>query len=42
MVFNAGRANQVHALDGIDLEIRTGEFVSLIGPSGAASPPCCG
>jgi NitT/TauT family transport system ATP-binding protein len=34
MVFNAGRANQVHALDGIDLEIRTGEFVSLIGPSG--------
>ena len=34
MVFNAGRANQVHALDGIDLEITTREFVSLIGPSG--------
>jgi NitT/TauT family transport system ATP-binding protein len=34
MVFNAGRPNQVHALDGIDLEITTGEFVSLIGPSG--------
>jgi NitT/TauT family transport system ATP-binding protein len=33
-VFNAGRANQVDALVGIDLDIRVGEFVSLIGPSG--------
>jgi len=33
-VFNAGRANQVDALVGIDLDIRAGEFVSLIGPSG--------
>ena len=33
-VFNTGRANEVRALDGIDLSIASGEFVSLIGPSG--------
>jgi NitT/TauT family transport system ATP-binding protein len=34
MVFNPGSANQVQALDGIDLTIGEGEFISLIGPSG--------
>jgi NitT/TauT family transport system ATP-binding protein len=33
-VFNAGRANEVVALTGIDLTVAAGEFVSLIGPSG--------
>ena len=33
-VFNVGRANEVHALDDIDLQVASGEFVSLIGPSG--------
>ncbi len=32
--FNRGKANEVHALDGIDLTIGTGELVTLIGPSG--------
>ena len=33
-VFNAGGRNEVAALDGIDLTVDQGEFVSLIGPSG--------
>ena len=32
--FNLGKANQIMALDGIDLTIESGEFVTLIGPSG--------
>ncbi len=34
MVFNEGTGGEVAALDGIDLTIRAGEFVTLIGPSG--------
>lgn len=34
VTFNQGRANEVRALEGIDLVIERGEFVSLIGPSG--------
>ena len=34
MTFNAGTANEVGALAGINLEVDEGEFVSLIGPSG--------
>lgn len=33
-VFNAGKANQVNALDDVDLTVEPGSFVSLIGPSG--------
>ncbi|GIF71934.1 ABC transporter ATP-binding protein [Asanoa siamensis] len=33
-VFNAGRADEVTALTGVDLTVARGEFVSLIGPSG--------
>lgn len=33
-VFNAGKPNEVHALEAIDLKIGQGAFVSLIGPSG--------
>lgn len=33
-VFNEGKPNEVHALDGIDLSIDEGSFISLIGPSG--------
>ena len=34
MVFNAGRPNEVHALQAIDLDIEAGQFVTIIGPSG--------
>lgn len=33
-IFNEGQANEVVALQDINLEIEAGEFVSLIGPSG--------
>ena len=33
-IFNAGKANQVDALVGVDLTVTPGSFVSLIGPSG--------
>jgi ABC-type lipoprotein export system ATPase subunit len=31
-------AETVRALRGVDLEIRVGEFVAIMGPSGAESP----
>jgi NitT/TauT family transport system ATP-binding protein len=34
MTYTTVRGNQVVALDGVNLDINTGEFVSLIGPSG--------
>ena len=34
MVFNRGSANEVVALENIDLVVEPGEFISLIGPSG--------
>ncbi len=34
MVFNQGSANEVTALEDIDLAVAPGEFISLIGPSG--------
>ena len=40
-VFGAGDG-AVTALESVDLAIRQGEFVSLIGPAGAASPRCSG
>ena len=33
-VFGAGRANEVKAVEGIDLTVERGAFVTLIGPSG--------
>ena len=33
-VFNQGKPNQVDALSNVALEVKQGEFVSLIGPSG--------
>ena len=33
-VFNPGKANEVTALEDVDLKVAAGEFVSLIGPSG--------
>ena len=34
MTYPAASGRPVRALDGVDLEVRRGEFVSLVGPSG--------
>lgn len=34
-VYNAGQPNEIEVLHGLDLRIRQGEFVALIGPSGS-------
>jgi ABC-2 type transport system ATP-binding protein len=33
------RYGAVHAVAGVDLTIRSGEVVALLGPNGAANPP---
>ena len=33
--FNTGRANQVNAVNGIDLHIKSGEFVVIVGSNGS-------
>jgi ABC-type glutathione transport system ATPase component len=40
-VHGAGSAVPVHALREVSLEVRVGELVAVMGPSGSASPPCC-
>jgi putative ABC transport system ATP-binding protein len=30
---------EVKALDGVDLDIGRGEYVSIVGPSGSGKPP---
>jgi ABC-type Fe3+/spermidine/putrescine transport system ATPase subunit len=35
------RYGDVAAVAGLDLELREGEFVSLLGPPAAARPPPC-
>ena len=30
---------EIHAVDGVDFEIKEGEFVVIVGPSGAGKQP---
>ena len=36
------RFGDATAVDGIDLEVRSGEFLSLLGPSGCGKTTLCG
>ena len=33
---------EVKALDNISLDVKQGEFVAIIGPSGSGNKPACG
>ena len=38
--FNAGTVNQKTALNGLNLKLNEGDFVTVIGGNGQANPPC--
>ena len=38
--FNKGTINEKKALNGIDLTLNDGDFVTVIGETERASPPC--
>ena len=38
--FNPGSINEKRALNGINLTLEDGDFVTIIGGNGAGNPPC--
>ena len=38
--YNLGRPSEAEVLHGIDLQVRRGEFIALMGPSGSGRAPC--
>lgn len=38
--FNPGTINEKHALNGVNLKLEEGDFVTVIGGNGAGNLPC--
>lgn len=38
--FNPGTINEKHALNGVNLKLEEGDFVTVIGGNGAGNRPC--
>ena len=39
-IYRSSRGDETVALKGISFDVEEGEFITIVGPSAAARPPC--